>query len=86
MDDWGSVDGCATFYRTSRFTLAEEVKVEYQSMAINKHKAFAADQSALQRLLGRDNIALLLVCVIVHNNVDYNSFTILLLRLLSIGR
>jgi CCR4-NOT transcription complex subunit 6 len=74
MDDWKSVDGCATFYRSSRFELATEVKVEYQSIAIGKHKAFATDQVALQRLLGRDNIALLLVRR--HNSFVYAvSFT-----------
>jgi CCR4-NOT transcription complex subunit 6 len=52
------VDGCATFFRRSRFTLVRDHRVEYQSIAMNRHKEFD-DERALQRLLGRDNVALL---------------------------
>ena len=59
MDNSALVDGCATFYRRSRFSFVDERKIEYQSIAIKKHKEFS-DQRALQRLLGRDNVALVL--------------------------
>jgi CCR4-NOT transcription complex subunit 6 len=52
------VDGCATFFRRSRFTLVRDHHVEYQSVAMKRHKEFD-DERALQRLIGRDNVALL---------------------------
>jgi CCR4-NOT transcription complex subunit 6 len=52
------VDGCATFFRRSRFTLVREHHIEYQSVAMKRYKEFD-DERALQRLLGRDNVALL---------------------------
>eukprot|EP01117_Protostelium_nocturnum_P011949 TRINITY_DN4371_c0_g1_i1.p1 TRINITY_DN4371_c0_g1~~TRINITY_DN4371_c0_g1_i1.p1 ORF type:complete len:573 (-),score=168.28 TRINITY_DN4371_c0_g1_i1:90-1808(-) len=57
MDDWTVVDGCATFYKRTKFNLAEEVSLEFQGMAMSKHKELGEDPDAFSRLITKDNIA-----------------------------
>jgi len=61
MEDYSTVDGCATFYRLAKFSLAEEQVVEYQTLAMSKHKEYGNDPEAFTRLMTRDNIATTLV-------------------------
>lgn len=61
MEDWGAVDGCATFFKDSRFSLVEEHLIEYQTLALANHKMFGDDPEIFSRLLTKDNIALVLI-------------------------
>lgn len=61
MEDWRAVDGCVTFWKRSRFSLAEKHTVEYQSLAMSKHKELTHDSEALSRLITKDNVALVVV-------------------------
>lgn len=67
MEDWGIVDGCATFYRKSKFSLVKEHFVEYQSIAISRHKEFSED--AFSRLMTKDNIAIVAVLKVKDDGV-----------------
>jgi len=58
MEDWTAVDGCVIFYKRNRYSLVEEYVIEYQSIAMTKHKEFSVDQEAFSRLITKDNIAL----------------------------
>jgi len=61
MEDWDQVDGCVIFYRNKQFEFVEEHLIEYQAMAMSKHKDFEGDQEALMRIMTKDNIALAVV-------------------------
>ncbi|PRP78127.1 hypothetical protein PROFUN_13929 [Planoprotostelium fungivorum] len=61
MDNWTNVDGCAIFYKRSKFNLAEEVAIEYQMVAMSKHKELSEDSEAFSRLITKDNIGLFIV-------------------------
>lgn len=61
MDEWSSVDGCATFYKRDKYKVVEEVLIEYQSLALQRHAKMKGDHSGLERLMTKDNIALALV-------------------------
>ncbi|KNC50185.1 CCR4-Not complex subunit Ccr4 [Thecamonas trahens ATCC 50062] len=60
------VDGCATFYRTATFTLEAEDDVEFSAMAMAE-PSLRASEDAFNRLLTRDNIALILT---LRSNAD----------------
>eukprot|EP01119_Soliformovum_irregulare_P021749 TRINITY_DN7307_c0_g1_i2.p1 TRINITY_DN7307_c0_g1~~TRINITY_DN7307_c0_g1_i2.p1 ORF type:complete len:507 (+),score=111.56 TRINITY_DN7307_c0_g1_i2:96-1616(+) len=71
MSDYLSVDGCVIFYRTSKFTLVEQHTCEFQSIAMSKHKDFNQDQEAFNRVITRDNVALLAILQVVdHTNAQ----------------
>jgi CCR4-NOT transcription complex subunit 6 len=62
MDDYRRVDGCATFYKTEMFSEIQDYTFEFQSIALQKHEAIAANgDSGLNRLMTKDNIALALL-------------------------
>jgi len=61
MEDWDQVDGCVIFYRNKTFEFVEEHFIEFQAMAMSKHKEFEGDHEALVRIMTRDNIALAVV-------------------------
>ena len=49
------VDGCAIFYRTSKFTLVKEQLVEFNQLAIEHANGH---EDMLNRVMTKDNIAL----------------------------
>jgi CCR4-NOT transcription complex subunit 6 len=61
MEDWDQVDGCVIFYKNKLFEFVEEHHIEFQAMAMARHKEFEADQEALMRIMTKDNIALAVV-------------------------
>jgi len=67
MDNWINVDGCAIFYKSAKFNHVEEISVEFQRVAMSKHKEFSEDQEAFTRLITKDNIALILVLQILED-------------------
>ena len=71
MDDWSNVDGCAIFFKTSKFRLIHERLIEYQSLSLH-HLSGVADKRVYERVHGRDNIALLLILQL-NNSSNNNS-------------
>jgi len=61
MEDWDQVDGCAIFYKTSQFELLEEHLMEFQQIAMSKHKEFEGNNETFVRIMTKDNIAIALV-------------------------
>jgi CCR4-NOT transcription complex subunit 6 len=61
MEDWSAVDGCAVFYKRSKFALVEEHIIEYQSIAMGRHKEFTEDPEAFSRLITKDNVAIAVI-------------------------
>jgi mRNA deadenylase 3'-5' endonuclease subunit Ccr4 len=61
MADWGKVDGCPLFFKTSKFTMIEHSFIEYQQVAMTKHREFDNDPDCLQRMIRRDNVAVIAV-------------------------
>jgi len=58
-----TIDGCATFFRTDRFTLVKKYEVEFNKAALSLSEALSAanqKKAALNRLL-KDNVALIVV-------------------------
>ena len=53
----GYVDGCAIFYRTSKFSLVEEFLFEFANLAMSKPE-LSARQDSFNRLITKDNIAI----------------------------
>ncbi|KAI9278034.1 Endonuclease/exonuclease/phosphatase [Sporodiniella umbellata] len=53
------VDGCATFYRTSRFTLVKQEFVEYNQKALQRPDFKSAD--IYNRVMNKDNIAIFML-------------------------
>jgi len=70
MDVWSTVDGCATFYRRSRFTMLEEQLVEFQSIAMGRHKDFSEDPEAFSRVITKDNIASVVILSLKEDNTN----------------
>eukprot|EP01114_Cavostelium_apophysatum_P020466 TRINITY_DN6864_c0_g1_i2.p1 TRINITY_DN6864_c0_g1~~TRINITY_DN6864_c0_g1_i2.p1 ORF type:complete len:609 (-),score=205.83 TRINITY_DN6864_c0_g1_i2:981-2807(-) len=66
MEDWGSVDGCATFYKRNKFHSVEEHIIEYQSVAMSKHKEFS--EEAFSRAMTKDNVAVILILQLKDDN------------------
>lgn len=61
MANPSTVDGCATFYLKSKFTLVEDHLVEFQSLALARFAHLTGNRSGMERLMVRDNIATILV-------------------------
>lgn len=59
MEQWEKhrVDGCAVFWRTSRFNFINEYGVEFASLTMHRSVEFP-DQESLSRLMTKDNVAL----------------------------
>jgi CCR4-NOT transcription complex subunit 6 len=59
VEQWerARVDGCAVFWRTSRFNFLTENWIEFSNTTVQRAAEFP-DQEALSRLLSRDNVAL----------------------------
>jgi CCR4-NOT transcription complex subunit 6 len=58
-----AIDGCATFFRESRFSLVKKYEVEFNKAALSLSEALgpaASKKAALNRLL-KDNVALIVV-------------------------
>lgn len=66
MDDWSRVDGCATFYKSSKFVALEEHLIEFQSKALEKHEK-SPSPDILSRLMPKDNIAIITVLQLKEN-------------------
>jgi CCR4-NOT transcription complex subunit 6 len=60
MEDWSRVDGCAIFFKNSKFLLVEEHVLEFQSKAVEKHEQSPAPD-IISRLMPKDNIAVIAV-------------------------
>lgn len=58
--DAKKVDGCATFYKYSKFSLAEKKSLEYTQIVLNSQKYKKSDD-VFNRLQSRDNIGLVTV-------------------------
>jgi len=60
MDEQGRkiVDGCATFFKPSRFTLLDSTVIEFQQIAMQKDE-FRRAGEIFNRVMTRDNIAVL---------------------------
>ncbi|KAI9137825.1 Endonuclease/exonuclease/phosphatase [Paraphysoderma sedebokerense] len=58
MTEWErkSVDGCATFFRTSRYTLIEKHLIEFNQIALRRPD-FHKSEDVYNRLMTKDNIA-----------------------------
>jgi CCR4-NOT transcription complex subunit 6 len=56
MEDWSVVDGCVIFFKRARFNLIEQHIMEFQSIAMARHKDFVADPEAFARLMTKDSI------------------------------
>lgn len=61
MENWGTVDGCVIFFKRSRFILVEKFTMEYQTIAIARHKEFLQDPDAFNRVITKDNVGLALI-------------------------
>jgi len=61
MEDWSSVDGCAIFFKRNKFVLVEEHLIEFQSIAMSRHKELSVDPEAFSRIITKDNIALAVI-------------------------
>ena len=61
------VDGCAIFYRASKLNLVQDTVIEFQRLALARHSKIVSDddRSGHERLLTRDNIALVAVFELV---------------------
>jgi len=57
-ENWTAVDGCAIFFRLSKLRLLEEHLIEYQSISLDRFRDLKGDRSAFDRLMLKDNIAL----------------------------
>ena len=77
MEDWSTVDGCAIFYKRSKFALAEEHNIEYQGIAMSRHKEFVEDPEAFSRLITKDNVAIAVVLQIKDQNGKSSDFEIM---------
>jgi CCR4-NOT transcription complex subunit 6 len=57
------VDGCAIFYRTAKLALVQDQVIEFQRLALARHSTITSDddRSGHERLLSRDNIAIVAV-------------------------
>lgn len=58
-----AIDGCATFFKESRFSLVKKYEVEFNKAALSLSEALgpaASKKAALNRLL-KDNVALIVV-------------------------
>jgi CCR4-NOT transcription complex subunit 6 len=72
------IDGCAIFYKSNRFRLVEQQLIEFQRLALSRHGDFAADAdsdaeaSGHERLISRDNIALVAVLDVLEKSTDDN--------------
>lgn len=53
-----TVDGCATFFKTSRFKLKESYAVEFSQLA-SKKPEITKNEESFQRLILKDNVALI---------------------------
>ncbi|KAH7108021.1 glucose-repressible alcohol dehydrogenase transcriptional effector [Auriculariales sp. MPI-PUGE-AT-0066] len=58
QDEKGRVDGCATFYKTAKWTLLERQLLDFQAMAIQRPD-FVKSQDMFTRILSKDNIGVL---------------------------
>ena len=65
------VDGCAIFYRNSKLALHQDLVVEFQRLALARHSKIVSDddRSGHERLLTRDNIALIAVFDIIEDKL-----------------
>jgi CCR4-NOT transcription complex subunit 6 len=54
-----SVDGCATFYKNSKYILLDKQVIDFASIAINRQD-MKADHDVFNRVMIRDNIAVVL--------------------------
>jgi CCR4-NOT transcription complex subunit 6 len=61
MGDYSSVDGCAISFKRNKFALVEQHGVEFQTIAMAKHKDFLDDPEAFSRVITKDNIALVII-------------------------
>lgn len=68
MEDWDQVDGCVIFYKTAQFELIEEHLMEFQQIAMSKHKEFEGDNETFVRIMTKDNIAIALVLRIIEED------------------
>ncbi|KAI9190472.1 Glucose-repressible alcohol dehydrogenase transcriptional effector [Blastocladiella emersonii ATCC 22665] len=60
MSDWErkSVDGCATFFRASKYSLVDQQVIEFNQMALQKPD-FKKTEDVYNRLMTKDNVAVL---------------------------
>lgn len=58
LSDKRTIDGCATFWKKSRFTLLEQVNVDF-CQKISTDQRFSTNQDILMRTARKDNVALI---------------------------
>ncbi|KAF6763344.1 glucose-repressible alcohol dehydrogenase transcriptional effector [Ephemerocybe angulata] len=65
-----AVDGCATFYKTSKFQLVEKQLVEFSSVAMQRTD-FKKTDDMFNRVLGKDHIAVVSLLEEIHTGTRF---------------
>lgn len=63
--DGKKVDGCAIFYKTSKFSLVDKVTIDYSSVLLNNER-FKKTEDVFSRFTNKDNVAV--ICYLEHQD------------------
>eukprot|EP01038_Epipyxis_sp_PR26KG_P004098 gene4098-5846_t len=78
MGQYGKVDGCATFWKRSKFIMTENYSVEFNDIARNEALEMGLDENDCRKYitrLSRDNIAQIIILECLSRSSNNNSRT-----------